>query len=422
MKSFIQKRLFRISRAILRKYKPKIIGVTGSIGKTSAKEAIYSVLSSKFDTRKNIKNYNNEFGLPFTIIGMESPKRNPLKWLKLFLKSYGMIIFYSHYPQVLVLEMGIDRPGDMDKLVDLVHPHVAVLTTIGLSHIEYFSNEQQILEEKSKIFRELQKNDFAVLNMDDLKVRQAIPKIRGKIITYGFDSSSDFKITDYKTTYVQNSFGTLAHFAYKGKTVPVFLAGILGVPHISAAAAAGAAGVAMGMELTEIADALVNYKPEPGRMRVVPGMDKSVIIDDSYNAAPLSTKTALDELVKFPAQRRVAVLGDMLELGDLSDQSHRDIAGIITKSNINYFIAVGPQMKLAYNELKRTMFNEAHLYWFEKSTDAIETVKNLLEENTVVLVKGSQGMRMEKISREIIADKKNAHNLIPRQTPDWLKK
>jgi UDP-N-acetylmuramoyl-tripeptide--D-alanyl-D-alanine ligase len=424
MKKLTQKLLFRISRAILKKYKPKVIGITGSIGKTSAKEAIFAVVSSKYETRKNIKNYNNEFGLPFTIIGVESPKRNPFKWISLLVKSFWMIYLYSHYPKVLVLEMGIDRKGDMDVLVDIAKPDIAVLTTIGISHIEWFSSEQQIFEEKVKIFRDLKNTDFAIINMDDQKVRQAIPRLKSKIITYGSDSASDVKIVDYKTTYSHNNnaFGTLTHLNYKGKVTPVFLRGILGVPHISASASATAVGLAMGMELSEISDGLINYQPEPGRMRIIPGMNKSTIIDDTYNAAPLSMKVAIEELVHFPAARKAAILGDMLELGDLSDQSHRDIATHITNSSIDYFVGVGPKMKLVYNELKRTMFKEDHLFWFEKSTDAIPVMDEILQDNTVALVKGSQGMRMEKIVREVIADKSRAAQLLCRQDLDWLNK
>jgi UDP-N-acetylmuramoyl-tripeptide--D-alanyl-D-alanine ligase len=178
----------------------------------------------------------------------------------------------------------------------------------------------------------------------------------------------------------------------------------------------------MGMELSEISDGLINYQPEPGRMRIIPGMNKSTIIDDTYNAAPLSMKVAIEELVHFPAARKAAILGDMLELGDLSDQSHRDIATHITNSSIDYFVGVGPKMKLVYNELKRTMFKEDHLFWFEKSTDAIPVMDEILQDNTVALVKGSQGMRMEKIVREVIADKSRAAQLLCRQDLDWLNK
>ncbi len=423
MKKIIQKLLFRASRAILKKYRPKVIGITGSIGKTSAKEAIFAVVSQKYEARKNIKNYNNEFGLPFTIIGVESPKRNPFKWMVLFLKSFWMVYFYSHYPKVLVLELGIDRPGDMDILMDVVKPDIAVLTTIGISHLEWFSSEQQILAEKSRIFRDLTAKDFAILNIDDSKVRQVLPKLRTKIIGYGFDNAADLKITDCKTSYSPNNktYGTLMHLGYKGKTVPVFLSNLLGVPHISASAAGASVGIAMGMELSEISEALANYQPQAGRMRPLQGVNGATIIDDTYNAAPLSMRVAIEELVNFPAAHKIAVLGDMLELGNLSEESHKDVARQIINSSIDYFVAVGPRMKDAHSELKRSMFKEDHMFWFEKSEQAIKKVEELMRDNTVVLVKGSQGTRMEKIVREIILDKKDAAKLLCRQDPDWLK-
>ncbi len=389
---------------------PLVIAVTGSVGKTSAKEAIYAVVSGKFETRKNIKNYNNEFGLPFTIIGVDSPKSNPVKWLMLFMKSFWMVYGYSHYPKVLVLELGIDRPGDMDALMDIIKPDIAVLTTIGISHLEYFSSEQQIFEEKSRIFRDLGPKDFAVLNIDDSKVRQAIPKLHSRIIGYGSEPTAEVRIVDYKTSYSNNNktFGTLMHLNYKGSVVPVFLNNILGLPHVSASAAGVAVGIAMGMQLTEISEGLLRYQPEPGRMRPIPGIHGSTIIDDTYNAAPLSMKVAIEELVHFPAAHKIAVLGDMLELGELSDKAHKDVAAQIMNSSIDYFVAVGPQMKLAYSELKRSMFKEDHLFWFEKSSDAFEKVQSIVRDNTVVLVKGSRGMHMENIVKEISATKKNS--------------
>lgn len=424
MKKLVQKILFRCSRAILRKYKPKVIGITGSIGKTSAKEAIFAVVSAKFKARKNIKNYNNEFGLPFTIIGVDSPKRNVLKWLGLFAKAFWMIYFYSEYPKVLVLELGIDRPGDMDVLMDIVKPDIAVLTTIGISHLQYFSSEQQILEEKSKIFRDLGARDTAILNIDDVRVRQVISRLKTKIITYGSDHMADLRVVNYQTIYSQSSgtYGTSMQVKYDNKNASIFLGNTLGLPHVSAAACGAAVGLAMGMELSEISTALMNYAPEPGRLRAIRGLQGSMIIDDTYNAAPLSASVAIDELIHFPAAKKIVVVGDMLELGNLSEQSHKDLAKKLAATAIDQFVAVGPQMKYAYEEMKRLSFKHDNLFWFEKSTDAIDKVKELLAPNTVVLVKGSQGVRMEKIVRAIMAEPAQAHRLLTRQEPDWLAK
>src|SRR6185369_5763685 len=138
MQRFVQKLLAFFSRKILAKYKPKIIGITGSVGKTSAKEAIFLVVSQTHRARKPDRNFNNEFGLPFTIIGVDSPQRHPLKWLKVFAQATGLILFRQRYPEILVLEMGIDRPGDMDYLLSIAYPDIAVITNIGISHYEFF--------------------------------------------------------------------------------------------------------------------------------------------------------------------------------------------------------------------------------------------------------------------------------------------
>ncbi len=424
MKKLFQNLLARISCKILRKYKPRIVGITGSIGKTSAKEASFVVAKSKFRARTNIKNYNNEFGLPFTIIGVESPKRNPFKWLQLFIKSAWMLWVYLPYPEVLILEMGIDRPGDMDYLVSIAPPDIAVLTTIGISHLEFFGSENAILQEKSKIFSRMGEHGSAVLNIDDAKVRSVIPRLRSKIITYGFSQGADLRIVEHQTTYSKNdrSYGTLFKLSYKGATVPIFLSGTLGMPHLMACTAAAAVGLSLGMNLNECAAALANYRGQTGRLQIIPGMQGSTIIDDTYNAAPLSTQIALKELADFPAQKKVAILGDMLELGNLSEQSHRDIAKQLIDSSVDYFIGVGSQMKLAVEDLRIWRYKSDHVFWFEKSTDAIEKARQLVSEGAVILVKGSQGMRMEKIVREIMNDQSQAPKLLVRQEKDWLKK
>jgi UDP-N-acetylmuramoyl-tripeptide--D-alanyl-D-alanine ligase len=425
IKEKIQKYLAKASRQILTKYKPEVIGITGSIGKTSAKEAIFAVVSSKYETRKNIKNYNNEFGLPFTIIGTESPKRNLFGWLRLFRKILGMLNYHGSYPKVLVLEMGIDRPGDMDYLVNIARPNIAVMTTIGISHVEYFNSEEQILQEKAKILKYLDEDGYAILNYDDPKLRSLLPRLKSHVLTFGKDPGAGLRVSDYKVSFdaKNKTFGASFKMQYKGQQQEVFLPDTLGWPHVQACLAGVCAGLALGMGFEEACRALKEYQAQPGRLRIIPAIQDSYLIDDTYNSAPLSTKIALDELMHFPAARKIAVLGDMLELGKLSLESHENIAQeIITERPIDYFIAVGPEMKNAANRLKMLGFNPEHVFVYKTSVEAIAKTKELLSPNTAVLVKGSQGMRMEKISREIMAEPEKAKDVLCRQDPDWIKK
>lgn len=423
MKEIFEKLLAYFAKKIIAKYKPKVIGITGSIGKTSTKEAVFAVASSKFHTRTNIKNYNNEFGLPLSIIGEESPKRNPLKWIYVFCKAFWMTYAFVEYPKVLVLEMGVDKPGDMDHLVEIVNPDIAVLTSIGISHLKNFGSQQGILNEKSKIFKNFDKENTAVLNVDDSMTKALIAKINSSVLTYGFDSAADVCVLDYKSVYSKNEniFGTLFKLSYKGAVLPVEIKNVIGAPHVQACAAAAAVGLSLGINLHDIGQALANYKPQPGRLRVIEGIRDSYIIDDTYNAAPQSIEAALKELFDFPVAHKVAVLGDMLELGNLSDSSHQNIGKALLEYHVDYAILVGPQMKLAYNELLNSSFPPDRVFHFMESADAINKTKEIILSASAVLVKGSQGMRMEKITKAIMAHPEKAEKLLCRQEPYWLK-
>ncbi len=411
---------------ILQKFQPKVIAITGSVGKTSAKEAIFAVIRAKHPefskVRKNIKNYNNEFGLPFTIIGIESPKRNIFKWLALFAKSFWLIYFSGEYPEVLVLELGIDHPGDMHRLLQLIKPEISVLTTVGISHMEFFGSQEKLFEEKVKIFSALSSSDYAILNIDDPKAASAKSIINSRLLTYGKDPAADLQIVSYKIANEKNKRGTLAHLSLNAQAIQVFCADVIGFGHVSALACGAAVGAALEMNAGAIEAGLASYRPEPGRMRLIAGKKNALIIDDSYNAAPQSVSAALSELGVFPASKKIAVLGDMLELGNLSEQAHKNIAKEIAAAGVDYFIAVGAQMKLAAQELEAAGYGRDRIFCFSDSTAATSKLEQLIEPGAVLLIKGSQGMRMERITKAIMAEPRQAAQLLCRQDRDWLVK
>ena len=175
-----------LAKLTVKKYKPQIIGITGSVGKTSAKEAIFSVLASKFRVRRNVKNYNNEIGVPLTILGFtDSPGKNIWKWAWYFLvATKNLIIKNKKYPEVLILEMGADKPGDISYLTGIAKPSISLITAIGHSHIESFGSIKNILQEKSKILDKLSKDDWAILNFDDANLVDLIKNKKNKLKTF----------------------------------------------------------------------------------------------------------------------------------------------------------------------------------------------------------------------------------------------
>src|SRR4030042_3579142 len=334
---FLEKILRYFAVRALRRFKPRIVGVTGSVGKTSTKEAVFTVLSAKFRVRKNEKNYNNEIGLPLTVLGLESGGGSFWKWLAILLKFVLVITLESkkRYPEILVLEMGADRPGDIKYLVDFLKPEVGVVTAIGISHLEFFKDRKQIAKEKSTLVKYLVKDGLAVLNFDDKEVRKMAEELKAEKIFYGFSEEANIRAPDIFFGYEKTEDfyggdldkirGISFKLNYDGATVPLRLMQSVGRPQIYSVLAAAAVGVHFGMNLLEIANALKNFQAPAGGLNIIDGIKNTVIIEDSYNAAPQSTLAALEVLEKIEARRKLAALGGMLGLGEETEAGHRAV-------------------------------------------------------------------------------------------------
>jgi UDP-N-acetylmuramoyl-tripeptide--D-alanyl-D-alanine ligase len=411
-----------LSRRILRQYKPTIIGITGSVGKTSAKEAIFCVVSQKYSARRGLKNFNNEFGFPFAILGVDSPGKNPFLWIVLIAKALALIIFNLEFPKVLILEYGIDRPGDMAHLLSIARPNIAIITNIGLSHASYFKDFAALENEKGKLVAGVLPGGTIILNADNPQALNQKAKTKEKVLLYGLNDPADIKIFDVRENLRDAPAGISTTFSVKTPSKEFKCAiKTLGQPHVFSAAAAIAVGEVLNIDADLIVKGLKNYKPVPGRLNVISGIKKTIIIDDTYNAAPDSTKAALELLSRFPSPIKVAILGDMLELGALSEQKHLEIGKMAAGMNLQRLVTVGPQGKLIADGAKEAGMNSGKIISFDLSTQALNAVQNLLEPGDVILIKGSQGMRMEKITKEIMAEPMRAQELLCRQNEKWLR-
>ncbi len=423
------------SRQILKEYKPEIIGITGSVGKTSAKEAIFAVLSFEYNVRRNIKSYNNEIGVPLTIIGIKTGGHSFWGWLKVFYKACKLLLFKNKdYPQILVLEMGADKVGDIKYLVDFVPPKIGVLTAIAETHLQAFKDLKGVLKEKEKVVTELLKEGFAVLNYDDENVLSIKDKLKARVITFGFSEEANVRAGELLFSGLEQDFcetqyqweckiwGTNFKVSYEGSTVPVFLPHCFGKQQAYAALAATSVGIAYGMNLVDISEALRQYRSPNGRMKLIAGIKYTLIIDDTYNSSPLAAKAALEvlKMIDLPeGKRKIAVLGDMLELGERSDEAHREIGFKVVESGIDYLVTVGPESKLTAQSAEEAGLLKSQIESFEDNEKAGIFVQNLIQSGDLILVKGSQGMRMEKIVKEIMAEPLKAKKLLVRQTEEW---
>jgi len=427
MRKILQKILKTLTKLVLKKYKPIVIAITGSVGKTSTKEAIYHVLKSHFgekEVRRNQRNYNNEIGVPLTVFGLETAGRSIFGWLNKFIKIFWMIIFKVPYPGFLVLEMGADRPGDIKYLTDFVHPKVGVITALGEIpvHVEFFENPQQVAKEKRNLIVCLQEDEIAVLNYDDEAVRQLGEGIRAKISTYGLKDKADVRATNYDLKVSPSTALGTSELNFKlefmGSTVPAKLYNVLGFQHLYSALAATAVGIIFNVNLVEISEALKEFQPLPGRMHLIKGIKNSLIIDDSYNAALLSVEAALDSLEIFGNNssvgkqgRKIVVLGDMLEIGEYAPEAHRRV-GRKAAAIADLIFIVGPRAKFIAEAAIKYGFDEKKIFQFDVSDDAGKKVQEELKEGDIVLIKGSRAMKMEKIIKEIMAEPEKAKELL----------
>lgn len=424
-RELLQTILKGIATRILRKYAPKIVGITGSVGKTSTKEAVFTVLNARFDVRKSEKNFNNEVGVPLTIIGVDAGK-GILGWFRVFAHGISLILWrHRYYPEILVLEMGVDRPGDMEYMTSFVPVDIGIVTLIGTSHLEYFEDRNELAKEKMKLLSRMNKSGTAIINADDELQKKGAMKLKCDILTYGFDQDATVS-ADPNASIAKLPDGTSEEYRgittkvnYQGSHIPVQLPHVMSRQHIYAALAAIAVGTAFNMNLVDIAKALREFKPLPGRMQLLVGVRGSWIIDDTYNAAPESMIAALQTLETLESVhgKRIAVLGDMLELGEETVAAHERVAET-AKNAADVVITVGQRGKIIAERLRSLGFSKENLHVCDRSLGEREEenpgriLEKLLKKGDVALVKGSRAMHMERIVKEVMAKPEDAETLL----------
>ena len=401
MVNLLRKILKFFAKNILQKYHPEIIGITGSVGKTSTKEAIFNVLSAKFNVQRTDGNYNNEIGLPLTIIGKKTAGKNIFGWLVIFLSAMKTILIKDkNYPDILILEMAVDKPGDMDYLLDFIKPTVGVLTRIGPVHLESFKRQEAILEEKGKLIKKLPQNGFAILNYDYKDVLGMCDVTKAKCITYGTEEGADVLAKNILVGRSQTSFS----LEYRNKKTSVIILNSIGRSLVYAVLAGICVGLAKGMELEKIKESLVNYSALKGRGELVKGIKNTIFIDESYNSSPQSVEAALQNLKNLAGKgRTIAVLGDMLELGNTSKDANLDIGNKVCETGINYLLTVGSRAKDIAKGSEKAGMHKDKIYSFDNNHELGRFLQEKMEEGDTVLIKGSNAMHMSEIVEEIRA-------------------
>lgn len=422
LKSLVVALLTLEARLLLKRTKPTIIAVTGSVGKTSTKDAIYHALKGKVRARKSEKSYNSEIGVPLSVLGLGNAWSHPLLWLRNIIDGLFTALLPGSYPEVLVLEMGVDRPGDMRRLSAWVKPQIVVLTRLPdvPVHVEYFASPEAVIAEKLALVEALSSDGALVYNHDDENARRIAGSIPNRAIGYGRYSEAEFAARGDEVIYEDGRPQGLAFSIASPKGEADFsLRGAVGAGHLYHFAAAAAIGDLFGMSVAEVASALQDFAPPPGRMRLVDGLKDTVIIDDTYNSSPVALERALATLKELKGfTRKVAVLGDMLELGRFSISEH-ERCGALAADCADLLITVGVRSRRLAAGALAAGLSEKHILQYDDREAAGRELQTLIRPGDLILIKGSQSMRMERLVEEIMLRPEAAPELLVRQSLAW---
>jgi len=414
-----------LSKLVVQKYKPEVIAITGSVGKTSSKEAIAQILATKFRVRKTASNYNNEIGVPLTILGAsKSPGKNILGWLNIFIKALSLLIFPIKYPQKLILEFGADHKGDIDYLVSFIPVYIGVLTRVSRVHMQYFKTLGSVFNEKKKIFKNINVKGKGIINNDDVLIKTLENKLDCRTISYAIKNEADVQATDLQIIDRNGIIGMNFKLKYQGNVIPIFLPQALGLAQVYAFLSGASVALQYGFNLVEVSSFAGRYKAPKGRTNLIKAINNAYLIDDSYNSSPEAAKMSLDLLSTMRSLivgKRIAVLGDMLELGRESVFAHKEVGKYVVEKKIEILLTTGEISRHTYLAAQKAGMSPENNIYFREQESLISHLKSILKKNDLVLIKGSQGSRMEKVSKAIMQNSEQAPDLLVRQSLDWIK-
>ncbi len=363
--------LQKIAAAYRKKFHIPFVGITGSVGKTTTKEMIALVLSAELNVMKTEGNFNSQIGLPLTMFNL------------------------TEEHQAAIIEMGMSNFGEMSRLVQIAAPDYAVVTNIGISHIEQLKTQLNILNEKMHIIDRFHKGSILFLNGDDPMLAGLRGQLKTKIIYFGTQLWCDYRAENIRTTKSGMQFTLIA----PGERTEVELP-VLGMHNVTNALAGLAVAQTLGVPLRKAIVRLADYQPLAMRQQIH-RVNEVTVIDDSYNASPDAIKSSVDVLCSFHTGKCVAVLADMLELGDFSQKAHFDVGAYAAETGVDVIITVGERAKEIAKGAQSVNPNIAY-YVCADNNEAIAKLKSLLTGGDAVLIKGSRGMKTDQIVKALL--------------------
>jgi UDP-N-acetylmuramoyl-tripeptide--D-alanyl-D-alanine ligase len=366
-----------LAHAVRRESGTKVVAVTGSAGKTTTKEVTFELLSSRYRVIRNKGNFNNHIGLPLSLVELRQR------------------------PEIAVVELGMNHVGEIAALVRIAEPDVRVWTTVGEAHLEFFASVDAIAEAKAEIFEGANESTRLVANADDHRIVARLPRFGGRVVTFGIDHAADIRATAVVDRGID---GTSAHVTTpKGSadlTTP-----LIGRRNLANVLAATAVALEFDVPLPAIVDRASRLAPPPRRGEVIRLASGVTVVDDSYNANPPATLHAIELLAAARASRRIAVLGEMLELGGPALRLHEEVGRAAARARIDWLVTVGGAPAAALGEAAIAAgLAAAHVRHCATSDEAAAAVVALVRDGDVVLVKGSRAIRTERVVERLKAE------------------
>jgi len=358
-----------------RKYRTPVVALTGSNGKTTTKELIAACLGTTFPILKTKGNLNNLIGLPLTLLALTEKER------------------------VVVLEMGMNVPGEIRRLTEIAEPDVGLITNIQKVHLEGMGSLERLKEEKGELFQGMRRDGAILVNQDDPRVVELANHYPGQKISFGIAHPAEVMAKEIR---FRGTEGTSFTLILKGEVVEIHLR-LLGRHFVPNALSAIAVACLFGMEVRQTKEALEHFQPLPMRMEVVSLKGGRILINDAYNANPYSMELALETLVEAKGKgRAIAVLGDMLELGNFTKEAHRQIGEKVKDLSVDFLVALGEEAPLVVESAIRHGFPLERARVVESHSEAITLLRQMIQKEDWILVKGSRRMAMEKIVAGLI--------------------
>lgn len=416
LKHFIRKRLEKlIKQYFLTHQDIKLVAVIGSVGKTSAKIAIATVLSEKFRVRVHGGNHNTEMSAPLSMLGIKYPENNGIfDWLDVLKQAKQKVKLPSDV-DVIVQELGTDGVGQIPAFGKYIKPDISVLTAISPEHMQFFKTIENVAKEEMSISSFTK---FLIINSDDVSKDWQKYNTNPNTSYYGTNEGADYRFIFQSYNFQEGYKGSLT--APEMPSQFAVSINLLGEHTIHSAIAAGAVAAKLGMTDREIASGISRIKSVPGRMNILQGAENTIIIDDTYNSSPLAVKASIEAIYRLPVTDRVVVLGSMNELGALSAKEHEAIGQMCDPNKLSWVVVVGADAEKYLAPAAKA--NGCQVKVCATALEAGAFVRSVLKGGTVMLFKGSQDKVFLEEAIKIVLHKTSDEIYLVRQTAEWIQK